>query len=141
MHRKIINTAFHIEKLKKMIPAMYTCCSEMIEKWGALVSRNGNEAEMDVWPYLEDLSGDVISRTAFMNREEEDFSCRKSKEEILQVLGKDPPTFDGLNQLKTVSMILQEVLRIYPPAPLIIRAPTETVKLDGAGGGRVNSCS
>lgn len=28
-----------------------------------------------------------------------------------------------------VTMILQEVLRLYPPAPLIIRAPTKPVKL------------
>ncbi|KAL0311340.1 UNVERIFIED_CONTAM: 11-oxo-beta-amyrin 30-oxidase [Sesamum angustifolium] len=28
-----------------------------------------------------------------------------------------------------VTMIFQEVLRLYPPAPLIIRAPTKTVKL------------
>ncbi|KAG6421420.1 hypothetical protein SASPL_117972 [Salvia splendens] len=255
LHRKIINAAFHVEKLKKMIPAMYACCSEMIEKWGALVSRNGKHVEMDVWPYLEDLSGDMISRTAFgcsheqgrrifqlqkeqvklvlqllkfsfipgwryfptktnrrmrgvsreieaavrgiivereraaergetihddllgilmesnMNEIQEQGSkkmgmsiadvieeCKlfyfagsettsnllvwtlvmlskhpdwqaRARGEILQVLGMNPPTFDALNQLKTVSMILQEVLRIYPPAPLIIRAPTKTVRL------------
>ncbi|XP_057796041.1 cytochrome P450 CYP72A219-like [Salvia miltiorrhiza] len=254
MHRKIINAAFHIDKLKKMIPAMYICCSEMIEKWGALVCRNGKQAEIDVWPYLEDLSGDVISRTAFgcsdheqgrrifelqkeqvklvlqllqfsfvpgwrhfptksnrrmraVTREIESVvkgiitqreratergesihddllgilmesnvkeiqrgkkmgmsindvieECKlfyfagsettsnllvwtlvmlskhqhwqdRAREEVLHVLGNNPPTFDALNQLKTVTMIFQEVLRMYPPAPLIIRAPTKTVKL------------
>lgn len=48
-----------------MVPAMLISCSDMIRKWGALVSSNGDPIEMDVWPYLEDLSGDVISRTAF----------------------------------------------------------------------------
>ncbi|KAI3466005.1 hypothetical protein Pfo_022668 [Paulownia fortunei] len=254
-HRKIINPAFHLEKLKNMIPAMHLSCSNMIEKWEALVSSSGKSQEIDVWPYLEDLSGDVISRTAFGSSHEEgrrifqlqkeevklvlqllqfcfipgwryfptkanrrmkaiskeiqsllrgiinqrekamergeiinndllgilmqsnlkeirehgnknvgmsiedvieecklfyfagsettsnllvwtmvllskyqDWQARARKE-VLQVLGKKEPTFDGLSQLKTVTMIFHEVLRLYPPAPLIIRAPTKTVKL------------
>ncbi|CAL5403187.1 unnamed protein product [Camellia sinensis] len=31
-HRKILNPAFHMEKLKNMLPAMYLCCSQMISK-------------------------------------------------------------------------------------------------------------
>ncbi|KAL0328381.1 UNVERIFIED_CONTAM: cytochrome [Sesamum calycinum] len=271
-HRKIINQAFHMEKLKvnshriykaensypdlNMIPAMFLSCSKMIEKWEASISSCGNSQEIDVWPSLEDLSGDVISRTAFGSSYEEgrrifelqkeqvklvlhllQFSfipwryfptnanrrlreitkqiesllrgiinqrgkameradgeiirndllgiltesnvreiqehgnkdvglsiedvieeCKlfyfagkettanllvwtmvllskyqdwqaRAREEVLQVFGKKQPNFDGLHQLKTVTMIFQEVLRLYPPAPLIIRAPTKTVKL------------
>ncbi|KAK6132571.1 hypothetical protein DH2020_033673 [Rehmannia glutinosa] len=250
-HRKIINPAFHVEKLKNMIPAMLLSCSEMIGKWEALVCSSGNSKEIDVWPYLEDLSGDVISRTAFgssheegrrifelqqervslvlqlaqlcfipgwryiptkanrrmkaitkeihtslkgiINRRErgeitnndllgilmgsnykeiqehgnknvgmsiEDIieECKlfyfagsettsnllvwtmvllskyqdwqaRAREEVLKVFGKKEPNVDGLNQLKIVTMIFQEVLRLYPPAPLLLRAPTKTVKL------------
>ncbi|KAH6775516.1 cytochrome P450 [Perilla frutescens var. hirtella] len=254
-HRKIINSAFHLEKLKNMIPAIFISCSDMIGKWRDLVSSISNPMEIDVWPYLEDLSGDVISRTAFgcsheqgrriselqkeqiklvlqllqfsfipgwryfptkanrrmkavtreiqsvlkgivkqreraMERGEiihddllgilmesnvkeikeqgnkkmgmsiddvieecklfyfagsettsnllvwtlvmlgkyQDWQAR-AREEVLQVLGKNQPTFDGLNQLKTVTMVFNEVLRMYAPAPLITRAPTKTVKL------------
>ncbi|KAK6154254.1 hypothetical protein DH2020_008502 [Rehmannia glutinosa] len=249
-HRKIINPAFHVEKLKNMIPAMCLSCSNMIEKWEALVSSNGNSKEIDVWPYLEDLSGDVISRTAFGSNHEEgrrifelqkeqvslvlqlaqfyfipgwryfptkanrrmkaitkeiqsslrgiidrrekemergeiinndllgilmgsnfkgnknvgmsiediieecklfyfagsettsnllvwtmvllskyqDWQAR-AREEVLKVFGKKEPNVDGLNQLKIITMIFQEVLRLYPPAPLLLRAPTKTVKL------------
>ncbi|XP_048322024.2 cytochrome P450 CYP72A219 [Ziziphus jujuba] len=63
-HRRIINPAFHMEKLKKMVPAFNECCSEMISEWEALVSEEGS-CELDVWPCLQNLSADVISRTAF----------------------------------------------------------------------------
>ncbi|KAL0320566.1 UNVERIFIED_CONTAM: cytochrome [Sesamum radiatum] len=69
--RKIINQAFHMEKLKSMIPAMFLSCSKMIEKWEALISGSGSSQEIDVWPYLQDLTGDVISRTAFGRSYEE----------------------------------------------------------------------
>ncbi|CAI9300094.1 unnamed protein product [Lactuca saligna] len=35
-HRKIINHAFHVKKLKHMVPAFYISCSDMINKWEVL---------------------------------------------------------------------------------------------------------
>ncbi|KAI7737129.1 hypothetical protein M8C21_013249 [Ambrosia artemisiifolia] len=63
-HRKIINPAFHMEKLKNMVPAFYASCNEMIEKWEELVYTE-NSCEVDVWPHLQTFSSAVISRTAF----------------------------------------------------------------------------
>ncbi|KAK1404868.1 Secologanin synthase [Heracleum sosnowskyi] len=63
-HRKIINPAFNFEKLKDMLPAMYMSCSEIMRKWEEMVSTE-RQCELDVWPYLETLTSDVISRTAF----------------------------------------------------------------------------
>lgn len=44
-----------------MVPAMHTSCSEMLEKWVQL----GMRIEIDVQPYFEDLTTEIISRTAF----------------------------------------------------------------------------
>ncbi|KAK4398265.1 cytochrome [Sesamum angolense] len=257
-HRKIINPAFYLEKLRHMVPAMHRSCVEMIEKWEKLVKieGKGEGIEIDVRAYFEDLTGQVISRTAFgssyeegrrifelqkeqaeltrqvlqsvyvpgwrflpteknkrmkeINREVQDVlrgiiqrreeamragektgndmlgillesnsrevegngnreelgistkevidECKlfyfagqettsnllvwtmvmlgihqnwqtQAREEVLQVFGKSNPDFDGLNQLKKVTMILHEVLRLYPPVPVIARAPTKTLRL------------
>ncbi|THG08714.1 hypothetical protein TEA_024116 [Camellia sinensis var. sinensis] len=47
-----------------MVPAMCLSCCEMISKWEVLVSQK-ESCEVDVWPYLQNVTGDVISRTAF----------------------------------------------------------------------------
>ncbi|KAL3509066.1 hypothetical protein ACH5RR_028467 [Cinchona calisaya] len=68
--RKLLNPAFHVEKLKLMFPAFEICASEMLRKWEELISSKGS-IELDVWPNLQTLSSDVISRTAFGGNYEE----------------------------------------------------------------------
>ncbi|CAO2818233.1 unnamed protein product [Amaranthus hypochondriacus] len=69
-HRKIINPAFHMEKLKLMLPAFYESCAEIINKWEIEVAETGL-GELNVWPDLMKLSADVISRAAFGSNYEE----------------------------------------------------------------------
>ncbi|KAL2326854.1 hypothetical protein Fmac_020281 [Flemingia macrophylla] len=63
-HRKIINPAFQLEKLKNMLPEFALSCHDMFSVWKGMLSSDGT-CEIDVWPFLQNLSCDIISRTAF----------------------------------------------------------------------------
>uniref|UniRef100_A0A0E0C4Y4 Cytochrome P450 n=1 Tax=Oryza meridionalis TaxID=40149 RepID=A0A0E0C4Y4_9ORYZ len=64
-HRRILNPAFRLEKLKRMLPAFSTCCSEMIDRWDSKLADSDGPFELDIWQEFQNLTGDVISRTAF----------------------------------------------------------------------------
>ncbi|KAK9085239.1 hypothetical protein Sjap_025650 [Stephania japonica] len=68
-HRRIINPAFHIEKLKMMLPAFYTSCDLLISRWEELAVEGS--FELDVVPEFQRLTKDIISRTAFGSNFEE----------------------------------------------------------------------
>ncbi|KAG4947479.1 hypothetical protein JHK87_043486 [Glycine soja] len=52
-----------------------------------------------------------------------------AREEVLHVFGNQKPDYDGLSHLKIVTMILYEVLRLYPPAVYFNRAIKNDVEL------------
>lgn len=48
-----------------MVPVFCLSCNEMIiKKWESLVSKEGS-CELDIWPSIQSLTSDVISRTGF----------------------------------------------------------------------------
>jgi hypothetical protein len=48
-----------------MLPAFATCCTEFVDGWESLASKNDAPIEVDVWSEMQRLAGDVISRAAF----------------------------------------------------------------------------
>ncbi|KAH9509386.1 hypothetical protein Btru_045772 [Bulinus truncatus] len=50
----------------------------------------------------------------------------KVYEEIQKVVTSDSPTYEEISQLKYMEQVLNETLRLYPPAPIISRRAAET---------------
>ncbi|KAJ3695262.1 hypothetical protein LUZ60_000639 [Juncus effusus] len=106
-HRRIINPAFHIEKIKSMFPAFQICCDELIDRWGSIIGSE-NSSELDVWPECQSLTGDAISRTAFG-------SNYKEGRRIFQL------------QQKQAELFLEALSRVY--VPFYRYLPTKTNRL------------
>lgn len=55
---------FLLHNVQRMLPAFSACCEELVSRWAESLGSDG-ACELDVWPELQNLTGDVISRTAF----------------------------------------------------------------------------
>lgn len=52
--------------MQLMLPTFSACCEELVGRWAArCLGPDGGSCELDVWPELQNLTGDIISRTAF----------------------------------------------------------------------------
>ncbi|KAK9213132.1 hypothetical protein WN943_002519 [Citrus x changshan-huyou] len=152
--RKLITPAFHLHKLKGMAAAFSSSCIDLINRWKKL-SCSGS-CEIDGAPEFNTLAGDVIARTAFGSSYEEGkriFELQKQQIALvleahyainhsklaymdndhfmLNTCGKKMPDIEDLNRLKIVSMILHEVLRLYPPVTALFRYTCQRINIGG----------
>ncbi|GJM99462.1 hypothetical protein PR202_ga16560 [Eleusine coracana subsp. coracana] len=54
----------------------------------------------------------------------------RAREEVLSLFSKDKPEYEGLS-LKIMTMILYEVLRLYPPGTLLVRKTYKEMEMGG----------
>uniref|UniRef100_A0A452ZM98 Cytochrome P450 n=1 Tax=Aegilops tauschii subsp. strangulata TaxID=200361 RepID=A0A452ZM98_AEGTS len=55
----------------------------------------------------------------------------RAREEVLGLSGKHKLEYEGVNRLKIVTMILYEVLRLYPPATVFTRKTYKKIEIGG----------
>uniref|UniRef100_A0A0A9TEH6 Uncharacterized protein n=1 Tax=Arundo donax TaxID=35708 RepID=A0A0A9TEH6_ARUDO len=53
----------------------------------------------------------------------------RAREEVIDLFGKNKPEYEGLSRLKIVTIILYEVLRLYPPAIVFSRKTYKKMKI------------
>ncbi|KAJ3685567.1 hypothetical protein LUZ61_014731 [Rhynchospora tenuis] len=75
----------------RMLPAFSTCCDELIDRWKNSVGPNGSY-EMDVWPEMQNLTRDVISRAAFGSSYQEGRRIFQLQGELVERIVKALPT-------------------------------------------------
>jgi hypothetical protein len=68
-----------------MTPTFFTSCNDLISNWEGMLYSDGS-CEIDVWPSLQNLASDVISRTAFGSSYEEGkriFQLQREQAELI----------------------------------------------------------
>lgn len=71
-----------------MLPAFFTSSSELIDRWEKLVGPS-ESLELDVWPEFQNMTGDVISKTAFGSSYDEGTRILQLQTEQCQLLIDD----------------------------------------------------
>jgi len=55
----------------------------------------------------------------------------KVRAEVAEIAGAEPITSDNVDALIVTERVIKEAMRLYPPAPVIARRPTEAVEIAG----------
>ncbi|GFP90495.1 cytochrome p450 714c2 [Phtheirospermum japonicum] len=55
----------------------------------------------------------------------------RAREEVLEICGTNTPTADMLRNMKVLTMVIQETLRLYPPVAYVVREALQDIQLKG----------
>ncbi|XP_058076904.1 cytochrome P450 709B1-like [Magnolia sinica] len=65
-HRRAVNPAFHVDKLKGMIKRMAACSQSTLDQWAnEMAHPGGDQKDFDMHKEFMQLTGDIISHTSF----------------------------------------------------------------------------
>lgn len=70
-----------------MVLTFYMSCNEMIDKWRGLLTENCS-CEVDVWPYLQTMTNEVIARAVFGDSFEEGKKIFEFQQEMIGLILK-----------------------------------------------------
>ncbi|KAK9697300.1 hypothetical protein RND81_08G028500 [Saponaria officinalis] len=73
-------------KLQGMVPVMAGTCKEFIDRWRNFARNEEGRCELDIWPEFQNLTADVISRTAFGSNYEEGSTIFKLQKELVTLV-------------------------------------------------------
>ncbi|KAI5352935.1 hypothetical protein L3X38_005827 [Prunus dulcis] len=76
----------------------------------------------------QETTNTLLAWTVFLLALHTDWQ-EEARKEVLQLFGKGTPNLDGIGKLTTMSMIINETLRLYPPAVLVLRNVEREVRL------------
>ncbi|KAL4330330.1 hypothetical protein AHAS_Ahas13G0389300 [Arachis hypogaea] len=108
-YRKIINPTFHHDKLKVLTSTMIQCCDDVITKWEEMLPSEG-KCDTNVWPSIQNLACDVISRTAFGSSYQEGkiiFELLTKQATLVIFCGKDLSELYNLSKKFLLSEFVQ----------------------------------
>ncbi|XP_050373901.1 cytochrome P450 CYP749A22-like [Argentina anserina] len=76
----------------------------------------------------QETTNTLLAWTVVLLGQHQDWQ-EEARKEVLQLFGKQNPKPDGILKLKKMSMIINETLRLYPPATLLRRKVAREVRL------------
>ncbi|XP_017185090.3 cytochrome P450 CYP749A22-like [Malus sylvestris] len=76
----------------------------------------------------QETTNSLLAWTVFLLALHTDWQ-EEARKEVLELFGKENPNTDGLNKLKTMGMIINEALRLYPPVVSLTRESLKEVRL------------
>ncbi|ONI31156.1 hypothetical protein PRUPE_1G296400 [Prunus persica] len=76
----------------------------------------------------QETTNSLLAWTVFLLAHHTDWQ-EEARKEVLQIFGKQTPNPDGIAKLKTMSMVINECLRLYSPVGSLSRKAEREVKL------------